>query len=103
MTALTAHTDPQHIIKKGERLFPWLLCYRDLVHQNKVAQGPRTCMGRWEQPPPSPALTLGEPSNDRHLWRQKVGEWVGLWNGMRDSIGQRSCRLVKQLGRGLAA
>lgn len=32
--------------KRGESLFPWLLWYRDPVHQNKLTQGPRTCMGR---------------------------------------------------------
>ena len=29
--------------------------------------------------------------------------WAGLEIGMRDSIGQRSCRLGGQLGQGLAA
>ena len=55
MRALTAYAAPQHIIKKGERLLPRLLFYLDLVHQNKLTQGPRSCKGKWEQPPLLPS------------------------------------------------
>lgn len=36
-------------------MLPWFLFYLDPVHQNKLTQGRRTCMGKWEQPPLLPS------------------------------------------------
>lgn len=50
-TLPTAPSSPPAHNQKGREGVPWHLCYREPVHQNKLIQGPRTCRGRWEQPP----------------------------------------------------